>query len=457
MIRDLDDTIQELLEQKRRPDSKLAHATDRVGSAASTNDHATTPSRVGQPLLRLQRLYGNRYVQRVVAQAKEEVGETEVSSDVEEAVQRKRGGGQPLESGVRNQIDGEAQRKAAIVAVEELGQKTGRGVWIQRWTEESEEQAGQTLIGELRILCADIDDYGSNLLDEITAWVYEKWESLDPMLFTDLVTREDIAMAIWRRVDKIHEKSFVRLGTEYAYHIEVGFGPAFLRTGEYSLEVALVSTKPPISAEQLAEETTAEREVPAKGEESARTETEEAEKAGAPTGSTKQLIEDLDHSLNHVDQTLEKIGWAAQVMGDQRLLYQIQAVRQQIAKVGGPLTKLLTAEETAEKALEFCAAVTRVAGHEPGGKDAVLALMDLGEEAGELLIDIAGYMPPGLKQFLEALGTAAKMIPGFFRGMQSRGESRRPEEILRRQRLLERLFQNYPDLPEIISALQARR
>jgi hypothetical protein len=53
----------------------------------------------------MQRQYGNRYVQRLVARAKEEEGEAEVSPDVEEAIERKRGGGQPLEDGVRAQME----------------------------------------------------------------------------------------------------------------------------------------------------------------------------------------------------------------------------------------------------------------------------------------------------------------------------------------------------------------
>lgn len=66
---------------------------------------AATPNRAGESLLRLQRLYGNRYVQRVLAQAKQDEGDAEVSPEVEAAIRRKRGGGQALDSGVRAQME----------------------------------------------------------------------------------------------------------------------------------------------------------------------------------------------------------------------------------------------------------------------------------------------------------------------------------------------------------------
>jgi hypothetical protein len=53
----------------------------------------------------LQRQYGNRYVQRVLALARKADGEGEASHDVEQAIQRARGGGQALDSGVRAQME----------------------------------------------------------------------------------------------------------------------------------------------------------------------------------------------------------------------------------------------------------------------------------------------------------------------------------------------------------------
>jgi hypothetical protein len=62
-------------------------------------------SRHGQFLLQLQRQYGNRYVQRVVDLARKADGEPEMSSGVEEVIQRNRGGGQALDAGVRVQME----------------------------------------------------------------------------------------------------------------------------------------------------------------------------------------------------------------------------------------------------------------------------------------------------------------------------------------------------------------
>lgn len=63
------------------------------------------PSRAGQSLLQLQRRYGNRYVQRVLALAKKGSGEAETAPDVEQDIQRARGGGQALDSGARTRME----------------------------------------------------------------------------------------------------------------------------------------------------------------------------------------------------------------------------------------------------------------------------------------------------------------------------------------------------------------
>ena len=84
-----------------------------IGDASSAGVHASMlnratngrPSRAGQSLLRLQRQYGNRYVQRVLALARKGAGETEAAPDVEQAIQRSRGGGQALDSEVRSQME----------------------------------------------------------------------------------------------------------------------------------------------------------------------------------------------------------------------------------------------------------------------------------------------------------------------------------------------------------------
>jgi hypothetical protein len=56
-------------------------------------------------ILHLQRDYGNRYVQCVLALARQGEGEAEVAPDVEVAIDRSRGGGQSLDTGVRRQME----------------------------------------------------------------------------------------------------------------------------------------------------------------------------------------------------------------------------------------------------------------------------------------------------------------------------------------------------------------
>jgi hypothetical protein len=77
---------------------------------ASTINRATAskPSRAEHSLLQLQRQYGNRYVERVLALSKQPAGEEEAnpSTHVETALQKERGGGHNLDSGVRKQMEG---------------------------------------------------------------------------------------------------------------------------------------------------------------------------------------------------------------------------------------------------------------------------------------------------------------------------------------------------------------
>jgi hypothetical protein len=53
----------------------------------------------------LQRQYGNRYVERVLARASEDSAHDDVSPSVESAIQKERGGGQGLDAGVRRQME----------------------------------------------------------------------------------------------------------------------------------------------------------------------------------------------------------------------------------------------------------------------------------------------------------------------------------------------------------------
>ena len=91
----------------------LSRAISSAGNLLSATTHASMlnrvtagrPSRAGQSLLQLQRQYGNRYVQRVLALARKGTGEAEAAPDVEQAIQRVRGGGQALDSGACTQME----------------------------------------------------------------------------------------------------------------------------------------------------------------------------------------------------------------------------------------------------------------------------------------------------------------------------------------------------------------
>lgn len=95
------------------PQDPLARITYRAGNPGSINAHAailnrataSRPSQARQSLLQLQRQYGNRYVQRVVDLVRKGEGDAEVSPVVEQAIQRARGRGQALDSGVRTQME----------------------------------------------------------------------------------------------------------------------------------------------------------------------------------------------------------------------------------------------------------------------------------------------------------------------------------------------------------------
>jgi hypothetical protein len=96
----------------RQPDP-LAQVACRAGDSSCAGAHADTlnratdsqPSRGGQALVQLQRQYGNRFVQRVLAVSKKADGATEAAPEVEQAVQAARGGGQALDTGVRAQME----------------------------------------------------------------------------------------------------------------------------------------------------------------------------------------------------------------------------------------------------------------------------------------------------------------------------------------------------------------
>lgn len=101
---------QEIVSAQRDP---LAQVTCRIGDTSCANTHASTlnratasrPIRGVQSLLKLQRQYGNRYVQRVLALARNGGGKAGVSPEVEQSIQRMRGGGRALDNRVRAQME----------------------------------------------------------------------------------------------------------------------------------------------------------------------------------------------------------------------------------------------------------------------------------------------------------------------------------------------------------------
>jgi hypothetical protein len=84
-----------------------------IGNASSAGLHASMlnratggrTSRAVQSLLRLQRQYGNRYVQKVLALAGKNTREAEIAPGVEQNIQQARGDGHGIDSKVRTQME----------------------------------------------------------------------------------------------------------------------------------------------------------------------------------------------------------------------------------------------------------------------------------------------------------------------------------------------------------------
>ncbi len=87
----------------------LTQVSRRVDVAPSVEAHAAMlnrfPFQAQESLLQLQQQYGNRYVQRVIAIARQGEGKTTVAPEVETAIQQKRGKGQALDSRRRVQME----------------------------------------------------------------------------------------------------------------------------------------------------------------------------------------------------------------------------------------------------------------------------------------------------------------------------------------------------------------
>ena len=90
-----------------------AQLSCRLGDASCAGAHAETlnrssdsqTARTPETLLRLQRQYGNRFVQRVVELSRSGDGPADVAPEVEQTIQQSRGGGQALDNNVRAQME----------------------------------------------------------------------------------------------------------------------------------------------------------------------------------------------------------------------------------------------------------------------------------------------------------------------------------------------------------------
>jgi hypothetical protein len=110
-------------------------------------------------LLQLQRTYGNRYVQRVLALARKAEGEGEVAPEVEAAIEQARGGGQALESGVQRKMESafgadfdgvrihtDARADQLNRAVNALAFTTGSDIFFRSGQYQPSTSAGQELL-----------------------------------------------------------------------------------------------------------------------------------------------------------------------------------------------------------------------------------------------------------------------------------------------------------------------
>lgn len=96
--------------QTDEPTSKQAFSPERRGVAFAMETPAPqlAPRNTGsaaRSVLQMQRVHGNRYVQRTLALARKENDGAEVSSDVETAIEQARTGGQSLDHGTRTQME----------------------------------------------------------------------------------------------------------------------------------------------------------------------------------------------------------------------------------------------------------------------------------------------------------------------------------------------------------------
>jgi hypothetical protein len=91
----------------------LAKRTGSLGSSGSARARASLLNRAAVsrsseasvPILQMQRHHGNRHVQRVIAIARQNAGDGKPSGEVEQAIQRARGGGHSLSRAARARME----------------------------------------------------------------------------------------------------------------------------------------------------------------------------------------------------------------------------------------------------------------------------------------------------------------------------------------------------------------
>ena len=93
-------------EQENEVASRAGDVSSAAAHAAAINRAtAARPERAARSLLQLQRQYGNRYVEQLIARAREDAGSKDVHPAVERAIHEQRGGGTQLDSGVRRSME----------------------------------------------------------------------------------------------------------------------------------------------------------------------------------------------------------------------------------------------------------------------------------------------------------------------------------------------------------------
>lgn len=112
-----DESAEPQAETSAKDSALVERVACRAGDDSCATAHASTlnratlsrPSRAEGSLLQLQRQYGNRYVGRVLTLARQATGDGNadagVSTEVETAIQKERGSGHGLDTGVRGQME----------------------------------------------------------------------------------------------------------------------------------------------------------------------------------------------------------------------------------------------------------------------------------------------------------------------------------------------------------------